>query len=225
MGVQPNSGNAAVAAAAESSDHSSPGPPGAGSGDHRTPAPTAAGQPPTSPERSELLGQLHAISAQLGILTERESQRAAHREAVIDRLHAENQTLRRRELDLMLDPVRNGLYRLYDLVRREADRWSGDVAPGPEHAAPLLDLIAEEVAEVLARTGVEPFTARPGEPYDAARHRPVDAEDVVDAASEGTVLRALTSGFANGEQITRRADVVVGQPSRRTRSDTDNESR
>lgn len=173
---------------------------------------------------AELLAQLRVISDQLGVLTEREQERAAHREAVIDRLHAENQTLRRQELDQMLEPVRAGLYRLYDLAHREADRWTGPTPPAPEYAAPLLGLIADELGEVLARTGVEPFSARPGEPYDPARHRPVDSVEVADAAYHGVVVRAVTSGFARGDVVARRADVVVGQLSRHTRSDAGSES-
>src|SRR5262245_43610275 len=42
----------------------------------------------------------------------REQERAAFRESVIDRLHAENQTLRRGELDAMFQPVRDGVVAL-----------------------------------------------------------------------------------------------------------------
>jgi hypothetical protein len=158
-----------------------------------------------------LFAELHALRADIGVLAGREQERAAHRESVIDRLHAENQMLRQRDLYVMLEPVRSALYRLYDLARREADRWSGPTPPAAEHTGPLLGVIAEELSEALARTGVEPFTPLPGDPYDPTRHRPVDTADVTDAALDGTVVKALSDGFTRGETIARRADVVIGQ--------------
>lgn len=160
---------------------------------------------------SAVLAELASLKEAVAQLAEREQERAAHRESVIDRLHAENQTLRRRELEYMLEPVRMGLYRLYDLARREGERWSGAEPPAAEHAGPLLVAIAEEIAEVLARTGVEPFDAAPGEPYDPGRHRPMETSDVTDAALDGAVVRTLNNGFCQGEKVVRRADVVVGQ--------------
>lgn len=160
---------------------------------------------------SRLFAELLAIRAELDVLATREQERAAHREAVIDRLHSENQTLRQRDLDAMLEPVRSALYRVYDMARREADRWSGPTPPATEHAGPLLTVIAEELCEALARTGVEPFTPRAGEPYDPTRHRPVDTADVADEALDGTVVKTLCDGFTRGEKIARRADVVIGQ--------------
>jgi len=160
---------------------------------------------------SRLYAELLAIRTELGVLATREQERAAHREAVIDRLHSENQALRQRDLDAMLDPVRSALYRVYDMARREAERWSGPAPPAAEHVGPLLAVVAEELCEVLARTGVEPFTPRAGEPYDPTRHRPVDTADVADEALDGTVVRTLSDGFTRGETIARRADVVIGQ--------------
>lgn len=168
--------------------------------------------PPPEPDiAGRLFAELHAIRAELGVLATREQERAAHREAVIDRLHSENQTLRQRDLYVMLEPVRGALYRLYDMARREADRWSGPTPPATEYAGPLLGAIAEELSEALARTGVAPFTPQPGEPYDPTRHRPVDTADVADEALDGTVVKALSDGFTRGEMIARRADVVIGQ--------------
>lgn len=209
--MQSNSGNGAVSAAADQTA-TGQAPAEDDTGGSATPADDGA----------RVFDELRAIRDQLGVLTDREAERAAHRESVIDRLHSENQTLRRRELDVMLEPVRMGLYRLYDLARREADRWSGPGAPAAEHAGPLLEVIAEDVCEVLARTGVEPFTAEAGEPYDSARHRPVDTEDVTDKKLDKTVVRTVNNGFTRGDTVARRADVVVGQlrPRKRTRKST-----
>jgi molecular chaperone GrpE (heat shock protein) len=159
---------------------------------------------------AELAG-LRATLDRLAAATERENERAAHRETVIDRLHDENQMLRRGEVRAMLDPVRTALYRLHDMVRRESVRWAAPRPPETAHAAPLLSAIADEIAEALARTGAERFTVQPGEPFDPARHRPVGTTPVADPALDGTVVTAQSDGFSQGEQILRRAEVVIGQ--------------
>lgn len=142
--------------------------------------------------------------------TEREHERATHREKIIDRLHDDNQLLRRGELQAMLDPIRTSLYRLHDMVRRESGRWA-DGTGDPAHVGPLFDAIADEIAEALARAGAERFTVARGEPFDQVRHRPVGTVAVTDPALDGTVVAARTDGFGRGEQVLRRADVVVGQ--------------
>ncbi|MGW4423127.1 nucleotide exchange factor GrpE [Streptosporangium sp. NPDC004631] len=136
----------------------------------------------------------------------RDHDRAAHREEVIDRLHAENQELRRGLLQEALTPVRAGLYRLYDFVGREATRLR-DAPEGAPHVGSLLEAIAAEVAEVLARTGAELLEVAQGDPYDPSRHRATRAEP----GPEGLVLAVLADGFHQGERVLRKADVVVGR--------------
>lgn len=157
------------------------------------------------------LAGLGSALARLTTVIEREHERATHREAIIDRLHEDNQTLRQGELAKMFDPVRNALYRLHDLTRREAERWAEPRPPDPAHIAPLLAALTDELAEALARTGVERFVVKPGDPFDPARHRPVGTLRVADPALEGTVATVHTDGFEQGERVARRADVIVAK--------------
>ncbi|MCW2917378.1 MAG: hypothetical protein JWN52_5446 [Actinomycetia bacterium] len=157
------------------------------------------------------LSEVQSALAGLISVVEREHERAAHREAIIDRLHEDNQLLRRGELQALHEPVRNALYRLHDMVRRESERWAAPEPPDPAHAAPLLSAVADEIAEALARTGVERFTVKPGDPFDPARHRPVGSEPVTDPGLDGTVVSVLTDGFEKGEQVMRRSEVKVGK--------------
>jgi hypothetical protein len=159
----------------------------------------------------------------------REHERAAHREQVIDRLHAENQDLRHGLLEEAFTPVRAALYRLYDMTRREAARWRGsDSRPAEEAASPagqakrfasLLEAVADEVAEVLGRAGAERLAVKPGDAYDPVVHRPVRIHPVAPAADD-TVVEVLTDGFvsvaagssgAPRERVVRKAGVVVGR--------------
>jgi molecular chaperone GrpE (heat shock protein) len=153
------------------------------------------------------LTQMHSVLADLVTTAGREHDRATHRERVIDRLHEENQRLRHNELQAAFEPVRTSLYRLYDLVRRESEREMAD----PAHVPKLLAAIADELAEIIARTGVERMPVGEGDPFDPARHRPAGTHDVDDAELDGTVLTVQRAGFVRGEKVVRRAEVIVAR--------------
>jgi molecular chaperone GrpE (heat shock protein) len=153
------------------------------------------------------LEEIHSVLADLLRTADREHDRAAHRERVIDRLHEENQRLRHGELQAAFEPVRTSLYRLYDLVRRESEREMAD----PAHVPKLLAAIAGELAEIIARTGVEPMPVGEGDPFDPARHRPAGTHDVDDAELDGTVVTVQRVGFVRGDKVVRRAEVIVAR--------------
>jgi molecular chaperone GrpE (heat shock protein) len=161
----------------------------------------------------ELTRRIEELTRQIAALTEttrREHERAAHREQVIDRLHGENQQLRHGLLQEALAPVRAGLYRLHDTVSREAARWQGPNPPAPELTGPLLAATADEVAEVLGRAGADRAPVKPGDPYDAALHRPARTVPV-EPGADGTVVEVLSEAFTAGDRVLRKATVVVGR--------------
>ncbi|MFG2005222.1 nucleotide exchange factor GrpE [Spirillospora sp. NPDC048911] len=170
---------------------------------------TAGGAAPDF--QAEIRDALAGLAARFDRELAREHERAAHREAVIDRLHDDNQRLRRGELQATLEPLRTALYRLHDLARTGSQRWAAPLPPRPADAASLLAAMADEVADALARTGVERFTVEPGEPYDAARHRPVAVEPVTDPALAGAVVAVRTDGFEQDGRVVRKAEVSVGK--------------
>jgi molecular chaperone GrpE (heat shock protein) len=184
-----------------------PGPaPAADAGGEAVPRAGSAG----TAFRAEIRDALAGLAARL----DREHERAAHREAVIDRLHEENQRLRRGELQAMLEPVRAALYRLHDQARRESDRLRAPDAaepPDPRQTALLLAAVADDVADALARLGVERFTVEPGAPYDASRHRPVAVTAVDDPLRDGTVTGVRSDGFEQSGKVLRKAAVSVGR--------------
>ena len=106
----------------------------------------AAPEPPPAPDISALLA---AIQVQLG----RDSDRAAARERIIDRLHEENQQLRSGEHRLLLRPVLTDLQRL----RNDLIKQAGSLHPGltPDEAAELLISFAYSVELILDRAGVQ----------------------------------------------------------------------
>jgi len=161
------------------------------------PPPDSTDNEETAEKANVSLSALDALARRLAEVEEtmrREHERAAHRERVIDRLHAENQELRHGLLEEALTPVRAGLYRLYDNTRRQAARWRAE-PPSGEHAASLLEALADELGEILGRAGAERLPVQPGDAYDPVIHRPVRTAPVAPEA-DGTVVEVLADGFA-----------------------------
>lgn len=160
----------------------------------------------SEPGTAEVLAALTELAGRL----DREHERAAHREQIIDRLHEENQRLRRDELQSALEPLRAALYRLHDRTRRTAAEWA-ESPPDRDAAVRLLAAVADDLADALARSGVERFTVAEGDPYDPARHRPAGVDAVQDPERHDTVTEVLSDGFEREGRAVRKAAVRVAR--------------
>jgi molecular chaperone GrpE len=118
--------------------------------------------------------------------------RAAHREAVIDQLHEENQLLRAGLSRIVLEPVITDLIRLHDQLSREARRLG---AGGQD--AQLTWSFADDVAQILERCGIDLFTADPGDPFDPSRHHPLAVMSSTDESQHNTVADVIAAGFTD----------------------------
>lgn len=134
-------------------------------------------------------------------------QRSARREAVIDRLHEENQVLRAGLARTVLQPVLTDLAKLYDGLAQQAERLAGE--PGRDADQQLWAGFADDVAMALARYGVDVVTAEPGEPYERGRHVVVGFVDNPDPAAGGTVARTLAAGLVDQETGAMRRPMRV----------------
>jgi molecular chaperone GrpE len=161
----------------------------------------------TGPDDDPLVATLTAVDQELRAFHER----AAHREAVIDRLHEENQILRAGQVRTALQPVLADLAKLYDGLSQQAARLAGEPAAAAEHA--LWASFADDVALALERYGTDIITARPGEAYDRGRHVAVGSVESADPAARGTVAQMLAVGLADQDsgQIRRPVRVRVYQ--------------
>ncbi|CAL9419629.1 hypothetical protein SUDANB121_01843 [Nocardiopsis dassonvillei] len=153
--------------------------------------------PPDSPLSLERV--LASLDDRLAALDER----ARHREAVIDRLHAENRELRADRDRTLFDPVVTDLIHLYDQLAREA---RGLRERGEGRLADLLAGFADDALLALERLGVEPVEAGVGDPFRADLHRPLAAVADPDPALDGTVAEVTAPGFR---------DTVTGRIRRR----------
>lgn len=138
----------------------------------------------------DLAGRLDNMAEQLAEF----HRRSAHRESVIDMLHAENQQLRLGIGKAILEPVVADLIRLYDQIDREARRLKAD---GQDER--LLWSFADDITQILDRCGVEIYSAQPGDPFDRDRHRPLGVVTCVDESRHNTVAEVAAAGFAERE--------------------------
>ncbi|GIF26530.1 hypothetical protein BJ973_000974 [Actinoplanes tereljensis] len=134
-------------------------------------------------------------------------QRAAHREAVIDRLHEENQLLREGQRRSLLQPVLVDLLNLYDGLFQQSRRLTGMPERAAEQA--LFESFADDVAMALERCGAMITTAEPGEPYERGRHVAAGFTDHVDPAADGTVAEMVAVGLIDQENGQIRRPVRV----------------
>jgi molecular chaperone GrpE len=119
--------------------------------------------------------------------------RSVHREAVIDRLHEENQKLRDEVRASVFDPITADLMRLYDSFRRDADRLTESGAdPG---FVKLMESYADDVELILDRCGLEQFTAAAGEPFRRGDHVVAGTVEVPDPAQRDRIAEVIAVGF------------------------------
>jgi len=173
--------------------------------DEPAPEPDASPPEPAAPDDGPLL----ALVARLDEHLAADAERAAHRESVIDRLHAENQTLRSGELERALEPILRGVLRVYDEIGRSTARLVG-LAPIDATAVSVeLDGLAQEVEMVLQTHGFERIDVAVGEPFVARLHRAVSSVETGDAEADATVERVVRIGFQSVDRILRPSEVVV----------------
>jgi molecular chaperone GrpE len=159
--------------------------------------------------------ELSSISKWLGDLAAQTAEfhrRSVHREAVIDRLHEENEKLRDEIRASVFDPITADLMRLYDSFQRDVHRLTASGAdPG---LVKLMQSYAEEVELILDRCGLEPFSAAVGEAFHRSDHVVAGTVEAPDAAHCEGIAEVLTVGFrdrATG-QIKRPLRAKVFRP-------------
>ncbi len=157
------------------------------------------------PERAEPC----AIASEFTAALARQQQLAERREEIVTRLHDEVERLRRGETEAVLDLVRHSLIRLHDQILRQAENVTGPL--DADELRSLLTALADEVADTVARTGVERYVPGTGEAFDLALQRPVGRAAAEAPEADRTVARVVAAGFVQGERVVRKADVVVSR--------------
>ncbi|UOZ07943.1 nucleotide exchange factor GrpE [Amycolatopsis sp. WQ 127309] len=123
---------------------------------------------------------------------------------VVDRLHAENEQLRRAGSKATVQPALRELIKLADDWRSRA----AAIREGADSARLCADVV-EDVTLVLERQGVEAFSADAGAEFDRHEHRAVGTQVTEDETLDGRVAEARRPGYRSDERVVRFAEVVV----------------
>lgn len=125
-----------------------------------------------------------------------------HQATLIQKLHAENVTLRQGELTQALKPLILDLARLHDDV-------AGVIARGGEQLR-LAAVIPDLILDVLDRHGVAQIKPAAGEPFDGKQHQGVKGVPTADPSLDGTVESVIRPGFIRDDaHLVRPAQVIV----------------
>ncbi|MDQ6920230.1 MAG: nucleotide exchange factor GrpE [Candidatus Dormibacteraeota bacterium] len=156
---------------------------------------SAAGTTDPPSTLQQLLERLAAIEEQVSEY----NRRSAHREAVIDRLHAENQELRSGQRRSILEPTVRDLIRLHDTLLREGVRLDGREDGGEGDSGTLIRSFASDVELILDRCGLEAFSTEPGQPYLSGEHSPLSVVPTDKPERDNTVAEVVSVGFRDRE--------------------------
>lgn len=136
---------------------------------------------------TEADGGLEAAVERLDARLEESQRLHARQSDLVDRLHTENQGLRAGELRNAQLPLIRDLFRLHDDIGRMRD------AVGYSDGDLLI--VQENLIDILARSGVEPFAPDPGEPFDSRLHSAVGVEPTSDVSLDKAVVEIVRQGF------------------------------
>ncbi|WP_170224676.1 nucleotide exchange factor GrpE [Actinokineospora cianjurensis] len=148
------------------------------------------------------LGVLLAIQADVAKLVAETG--ALH--GLVDRLHRENEALRRGESLRVFDPVIRDLIKLTDDWRRRGAALRSQSGPA---AAVLCDEVAEDAEMILDRLGVTRYAPDRGEQFDRREHHATGTEPTEDPALDSTVAEVKAPGYRLDDRAIRYAQVVV----------------
>ena len=162
--------------------------------------PTAAADP---------IAELTATVMQLVTESEKHHARAAHREAVIDNLHAELEKLRTGERRGTVRPLLMSVARIRDDLMRQAAELPSEF--DAVRAQRLLQSFADSIEIVLDDYGVSTCTPAVGDEFDARRHKAVSSTPTADAALVRTIASVRRDGYQDveAEVSLKQAEVVV----------------
>lgn len=170
------------------------------------------GRPDGAAPPADLDLRLAGIESALAEVVQRiasESDRAAARERVIDRQHADIERLRSVERAGRLRPVVTDLYQLRNDLLRQAGRIPAEMA-GPK-VAELLDSFAATVEEALERCGITVLPREVGGAFVPGRQQVVGVVEVDDAERDGTVAGIAQDGYAeiDGGKVVAPARITL----------------
>ncbi|WP_432570482.1 nucleotide exchange factor GrpE [Kineococcus sp. SYSU DK005] len=139
--------------------------------------------------------------------------------ALVDRLHADNQALRRAETERQRDPLIRELIGLADTSMRTARNWQERDDPAAQPVAEALRGVADDIRLILDHQGFETYDPAPGDTFDRRLHKAKGTRNTSDSTLDECVAEALRPGYRYEERIIRPADVLVWHLAERSEAD------
>lgn len=132
-----------------------------------------------------------------------------HTNEILDRLHAENERLRRGEVEQLLQPVFRDLLKLSDDWTAMAASWESKDAATPADVANKCRNVAEDAKLILERYGVDSFAPDIGATVERRQHRVVGKIPAESSETDNTVAEVRRPGYVYGEKVIRFAEVIA----------------
>lgn len=132
-----------------------------------------------------------------------------HTNEILDRLHAENERLRRGEVEQLLQPVFRDLLKLSDDWTAMAASWESKDAATPADVANKCRNVAEDAKLILERYGVDSFAPDIGATIERRQHRVVGKIPAESSETDNTVAEVRRPGYVYGEKVIRFAEVIA----------------
>jgi molecular chaperone GrpE (heat shock protein) len=168
------------------------------------------------------------LAAAVAALTEQVREhhdRAAARERVIDKLHAEVERLRTGEQNLVLRPITTDLQNLRKDLLHQARTLPAEL--GRQQVADLLESFALSAEQALERCGSAPIHPAVGAEFSAREHRAVKVLPAEDPAQHERVAAVVSDGYLDTttDRVTVPARVHVYRWSGETAQAAENDPR
>jgi molecular chaperone GrpE (heat shock protein) len=163
-------------------------------------------EPPVEPAPDHLA----LIEAELSALRGE----TAHVNKILDRLHAENERLRRGESEQILQPLFRDLMKLADDWTAMGASWESKETATPADVARKCRDVADDAGLILARHGVDSFTPSIGSPIERKQHRVIGTVDTETPELDNTVAEVRRIGYVYGEKVLKFAEVIAARHER-----------
>ncbi len=160
------------------------------------------------------LAQLATGVAGLRAELRRLAELTAQQGSFVDKLHADNERLRRVEADRLRDPLVRELIALADTQLRNARRWEAEQSPAALPVAEALRGVSGDVQLLLDRQGVESYQPSTGERFDRKQHRSRGTAETYEPEQADAVADVLLPGYRIGDRTIRPAEVIVWRVTR-----------
>lgn len=175
-----------------------------------TPGAVPASPTPGLAELETLRAEVKRLSEELLATFERKIAYDQHKDAVIDRLHAEVMEHRQDQIGKIIKPLLLGIIQIHDDIYRQKDAY---LRRAPETLTPALffeafEGIADDIRILLEQHDITSYR-EDGQRFNAGRQTASKTVPTADETLVGQIVAAHLPGFEREREILKKERVVV----------------